>query len=151
MEITSYWICPETGVRYATLPRAWKGVSPFTPAAAIPRGWRKIYEGLPATKCTKYAFIKAVQQYSASLWETLRSAYQTDGEFSFYWNTVVMLDRTEARFLSLAEKLGATTEDIDGIFHAVDYPAEATTTTAEGTTNGSTDTETTTTEGGTTA
>ncbi len=150
MEMFCYWICPETGVRHSALPRAWNGISPFTPARAIPLGWRKVYEEKPATKCTKYAFTKAVRQYSADLWEKLCDAYKTDEEFSFYWNTVVMLDRTEARFLSLAEKLGATSGDIDGIFHAVDYPAEATTT-AEGTVNGTTDTEPEPTEGGTTA
>lgn len=151
MQISSYWTAPDTGVRYATLPRQWHGICPLTPARAIPAGWRKSYEAVPSTTCTKYAFTKAVKQYSSDLWDKLYIAYYADEEFSFYWNTVVMLDRTEARFLYLAEKLGATSDDLDGVFHAVDYPDETTTTTAEGISDGTTDTEAEATEGGTTA
>ena len=146
MKLTTYWVCPKTAIHYSSLPPAWQGISPLTPARAIPLGWRKVYEEIASTTCTKYAFTKAVKQYSAALWEKLYDAYKTDEEFAFYWATVQRLDRYEERFLSLAEKLGATSEDIDGIFYAVDHPQAETVTTSDGTATGTTDTEATTQE-----
>lgn len=122
MEVTSYWKAPGDGTRHAELPKAWNGIAPFTAKQAIRQGWRRFFEEHPSSTCTKYEFTKAVQKVSEDLWNRLLAAYREDEEFAFYWNTVQILDRNEARFLALAERLGVSASEIDEVFHALNYP-----------------------------
>lgn len=116
MPYRKIWIEPGTGVSYLHIPCKWRGICNLTQELAIRKGWRaQVVSDVPDT-CTKYQFIAAIKQASDDLWQKLYQAYQTNLEFSFYWNSVNQLDRNDATFQSLANKLGATQDDIDVIF-----------------------------------
>lgn len=135
MPYRKIWIEPGTGVSYLRIPVKWRGICNLTQELAIRKGWRaEVVSDIPDI-CTKYQFITAIKQASDDLWQKLYQAYQTNLEFSFYWNSVNQLDRNDATFQSLASKLGATQDDIDVIFEiSAGITREAPTATEEDTT-----------------
>lgn len=118
MPYRKIWIEPGTGVSYLRIPCKWRGICNLTQELAIRKGWRaRVVSDIPDI-CTKYQFIAAIKQVSDELWKKLYQAYQTDLEFSFYWNSVNQLDRNDTTFQYLASRLGAVQDDIDAVFEA---------------------------------
>ena len=84
--------------------------------------WRKEHpapEPPPRTSCTKYQLITVLRQKFPVLGAALRQAYEMDPELRYYWASVLDLDRENADFLAIAEKLGIDAGTLDAIFAAI--------------------------------
>lgn len=118
---TTYWTSPD-GERHDILPGLWNGITPFRERHAIANGWTQHEEQLlpeAPTICTKYQLVNALKRSFPALLETLRTAYATNTELQFYWNTVQELDRTNDEFRAFATALGVTDEQLEGIFRCL--------------------------------
>ena len=68
------------------------------------------------TQCTKYELVTCLQNNFPELLASLRTAYAQSADLQFYWNSVLDLDRNNADFQNLVQKLGVTSEQLDAIF-----------------------------------
>jgi hypothetical protein len=72
------------------------------------------------TQCTKYELVQCLQNHFPELLASLRQAYAQSSDLQFYWNSVLDLDRNNADFQSLVQKLGVTSEQLDAIFAKIE-------------------------------
>ena len=103
------------------------------PEAMIAHGWRdwtrEEYDEwyrqhpapvIPRTQCTKYELVTCLQKHFPELLQMLKDNYAVTPNLQFYWNSVLDLDRNNADFLTLANSLGVTSEQLDAIFSKIE-------------------------------
>ena len=71
------------------------------------------------TTCTKYELITALRERFPELLAVLRQAYATDAELQFFWNSVNDLDRNNADFGQICERLKIDAATLDAIFDVI--------------------------------
>ncbi|MBR0422944.1 MAG: hypothetical protein IJI85_10265 [Clostridia bacterium] len=84
--------------------------------------WRKAHpapEPPPRTTCTKYELVAALREHFPELLAELRQAYATDAELQFFWNSVNDLDRNNADFGAICERLKIDAATLDAIFDVI--------------------------------
>ena len=94
----------------------------YTLTEAEAEEWRQAHPVTPPARitCTKYELVTCLQDHFPELLESLREAYAQSAELQFYWNSVLDLDRNNADFQNLVQKLGVTSEQIDAIFSKIE-------------------------------
>ena len=110
--IMNFYKCPEAMIRYGW--RDWT-------KEEYDEWYREHPEPvIPRTQCTKYELVTCLQKHFPELLASLREAYAQSADLQFYWNSVLDLDRNNADFLTLANILGVTSEQLDEIFAKIE-------------------------------
>lgn len=94
----------------------------YTMTEAEAEAWRKAHpdpEPPPPSTCTKYELITALREHFPELLAELRQAYATDAELQFFWNSVNDLDRNNADFGAICERLKIDAATLDAIFDVI--------------------------------
>ena len=94
----------------------------YTVTEAEAEAWRKAHPAPappPPSTCTKYQLVTALREHFSELLAELRQAYATDAELQFWWNTVIDLDRNNADFGAICERLKIDAETLDAIFDVI--------------------------------
>ena len=75
---------------------------------------------VPRTMCTKYELVTCLQKYFPELLQMLKDNYAVTPNLQFYWNSVLDLDRNNADFQNLVNRLGVTPKQLDAIFSKIE-------------------------------
>ena len=84
--------------------------------------WREAHpapEPPPRTTCTKYELVTVLRERFPELLTALREAYKADAELQFFWNSVNDLDRENADFGAICERLKIDAATLDAIFDVI--------------------------------